>query len=312
MSMFGAIVLGLRRGLSYPMLILALWLLNLALTLPAMWTMKSALFESFEDSRVQENLRTGFDVEWFGEFSAQAKGLERTFDPTLTGAGTFPDNLQDWVTGELWGGLTMLVALGVLYGLAWTFLLGGVLERFSRPGDTRGPRKVLQAGGGYFFRFIRLTILSAPLYWLAYKVYGWLDGWFENLLRDVTSEQVAVALALVATGVTAFLLVLIHVCFACARIATVVDGRRSMVFAAVRGAGFVLSHPLRTLGLYGVMAATGLAIVALYGWIGPGAGQDTRFEVVFAFAVGQLFLIARLVLRLSAYGGLMALYGAKR
>ena len=311
MSMFRAMVVGFRRGLSHPALILGLWLINLALTVPAMWTMKSGLFESFEDSRVQESLRTGFDMEWFSEFSAEAKGLERSFDPTLTGVGAFLDNLQDWVSGELWGGVTGLVALGLLYGLIWSLILGGILERFARREDTRGPRMLLQAGGRFFFRFVRLTILSAPLYWLTYKIYGWLDKWFENLTRDVTSEQVAVTYALVAAGVTAFLLLFVHVSFACARIATVIERRRSMIFAAMHGIGFVVSHPLRTLGLYGAMALVGLAVVAFYGWVGPGVGQDSRLEVIFAFAVGQLFLIARLVVRLSIYGGLMALYDSK-
>ena len=54
------------------------------------------------------------------------------------------------------------------------------------------------------------------------------------------------------------------------------------------------------------MAASGES--AGYAFIAPGARQSTVPGIVFAFLLGQLYLVVKLVLRLTFYGGQMALY----
>ena len=44
----------------------------------------------------------------------------------------------------------------------------------------------------------------------------------------------------------------------------------------------------------------------------PGAGQSSMLGVGAAFVVGQLYLLAKLVLRLTFYSGQMALFDARR
>ena len=42
---------------------------------------------SVDGSLVHENLRDGFDTGWYDEYRDEAKGIERTFRPTVVGAG---------------------------------------------------------------------------------------------------------------------------------------------------------------------------------------------------------------------------------
>jgi hypothetical protein len=54
----------------------------------------------------------------------------------------------------------------------------------------------------------------------------------------------------------------------------------------------------------------GALLLGAYASIAPGANQSTMVAVVWAFAIGQLALVAKLVLRLWFYAGQMALFEA--
>ena len=104
------------------------------------------------------------------------------------------------------------------------------------------------------------------------------------------------------------MLVVVHVSFDYAKIATVVEERRSMLLAAMRGIGFVLSHPVATLGLYLMMTLVSLVVLLLYSVLSPGIGQAVNLSVLIAFGVSQLFLIAKMGIRVSLLSGQLALY----
>ena len=134
---------------------------------------------------------------------------------------------------------------------------------------------------------------------LIYLFSDYLFERIDEILREVTAETTALTYSLFAWSATAFLLVLVHMIFDYAKIATVVEGRRSMVFAALRAAGFVLLNPLRTFGLTAAILFVGALVVAFYSIVAPGVSQSTPAAVVLAFATGQIFLVARLGLRLT-------------
>ena len=81
-----------------------------------------------------------------------------------------------------------------------------------------------------------------------------------------------------------------------------------MVLAALRGFVFVLSHPAKTFGLYYGLGILAIVLLGLYSLAAPGAGQSTMTGVVLAFVIGQAYLVAKLVVRLSFYGGQLAMY----
>ena len=308
MSILRAMIAGLGCGAGYPRMVLGLWLVNLVVALPAAWVVTASIRASIGASRVHETMTRGFDMGWFGEYRAAAEGIETTFTPTVVGPGAFFNNFEGWLTGTMFEGFAGLVGLGLLYMLVWALLLGGVLERFVRPAETRSTARFLRSGGRFFFRFVRLALISGLLYFLVYRFHGWLYERLEYWTRDLTAERLVFLYALAALGLTAMLLVLVHLSFTYAKVATVTENRRSMLLAALRGIGFVLSHPRKTLGLYLGLTLLSVALLALYAWIAPGAGQSTTAGVAFAFLVGQLFLVARLVIRLSLLGGAVALY----
>ena len=306
--MLKALIKGFWRVISSPGLIVWLWLVSIVVTLPLAWVMSESIESSLGGSLVSDKLREGFDMDWFGEFESDAKGLETTFTPTVTGVGAFYNNLEAWLTGDLFEMHPSLVGLGVVYALLWALFMGGVLERYAGSEGMFNLSRFFSTGGKFFFRFVRLAVLSGALYYLVYRLGGWLLGWVEDSTLDVTVEKTVLARLLLAATVIGFLLTLVNMVFDYAKIAAFKEDRRSMLLAAFRGLGLVFSHPLKTMGLYYALVAVGVLLLVFYSAMAPGVHQSSTTGVLVAFLIGQGFLVARLIMRLWFYGGQMALY----
>jgi len=310
MSFLAAIGSGARRVLGARRMAAAIWLVSFVVALPAAWAMSSILEESFGASLVQEKLREGFDLEWYWQFEEGAQGIATTFGPSVVGAGAFYNNLEAWVTGDLLHAFPGVVAMGILYAVLWAFLMGGVLDRLARPEASASLSRFVQAGGWYFPRFLRLAVFTGVLYLLIYLAWNWAYGHLEFLTRDVTEEWKIFALSVFARTDTFFGLALVHIASDYAKIATVDREERSMLHALGAGFRFIWLHLGAVLGIYFGLALVGAILLALYAVLAPGAGQSTFAGVLLAFIVGQVFLFARLVLRLTLLGSQTAYYQA--
>ncbi len=297
---------GLRGLRGHLRLVLGLWLLCLLAATPFALAVRSSIADSVGTSLVQENLIRGFDPVWHGEYQAQARGIESSVRPAMAGGGALLENAEDWLTGRLFDEDPLLVGAGVFYALLWTFLLGGVLDRFARPDAQRGPGEFARACGAHFPRFVLLAVLAGGLYFGVYRLAGWLMMRLESWTKDVTSErEIFVATALV-WGAIALLLVIVRVWFALARISLALAEERG-AFAALRlGAGRLLLSPLRTLGIYVSFGAIGAAIAALYILVAPIAGPSSTAGLFLAFALGQVVLLVKIALRLGILAALTA------
>jgi hypothetical protein len=299
---------GLARGFGHPGMVLGLWLVLVLAALPASLIVTDSIKASIGSSLAAETMTQGFDFGWYGEFGDGARGLEKTFAPTLSGAGAILKNLEGWATGSMFKMFFGVVALGMGFAAIWALLIGGVLERLAKPGERFGPSRFLQAGAGLFLRFVRLTLMSGVLYLLIYRLHNFLYGRIDDWTRDVLAERTVLLYCLAVVALTMFLLTLVHVCFAYAKIATVIDQRRSAIFAALRGIGFVIAHPVKTLGLYYAIGLITFALVAAYTATAPGATQSSTLGIAVAFLFGQFYLVLRLFLRVSLLGAQMSLY----
>lgn len=308
MSSLRAAFQGFGRVLASPAMVIWLWLVSVVVSIPLAVSMAASIEDSLAESLVHQNLRDGFDMGWYGEFQARAKGIEKTLSPSLVGAGAFLDNIEAWLNGRLFEMLPALVALGCVYALLWAFFIGGILHRY---GDGRGLfrlSELLSQGGEFFLRFLRLAVLSGFLYYLVYRFASWLFVRIENAMRDVTVEKEILGYVVAGSLLVGVLLTFINMAFDYAKIATYKENRRSMILAAIKGFQLVLRNPGRTTFLYYGLGFFGLLLLGAYYLVAPGTGQASVPSVVFAFLVGQAYLVSRLVLRLTFYAGQMALY----
>lgn len=308
MGMFKAIGGGLRMGLGSWRIATVLWLGGLLLALP--WTvfLEESVHEYVGSSLVHESLRGPMDLAWLEEFKDETGGLSSWVTPSRLSPAAVLDNLELWFSGDLFSESKALAALGIVFALFWTLMSGGVLAHLNRAEEHREKVPFLAASGRYFFRFLRLVLGAGLAYYLIYRFSLWLFPKLEHATRDVTVERTVLIYNLVAAGVVIFLLVLVKVCVDYAKISTVVEERRSMVMAGLRGVQFVMTHPIRTLGVYLVMGSLGLLLAALYYFVSPGPAGSGMGLIVLALIVGQAYLLLRWVLRVSLLGAESIVY----
>ncbi len=312
MSIFRAIAQGLRQAVAAPRLIGLLWLASVLCALPATLMMRQALADSFGSSLVSRNMLQGFDLGWYAEFDSRAGGFEQTFRPTVSGPGPVLDNLEAWWSGGLFTAYPGLLALGLGYAVLWAFLTGGMLDHLARGRSHFARDRFFMAGGRFLPRFLALVSISGALYYLVYLLGRKLYGWIAASNRDLTEEKTALLWVVMASVVVIFLLNAVRMVFDYAKIAMVVEERGQVLSSLASALRFVSRHPLQAFGVYYGVGALSIALITVYAWLSPGAGQATWLTIAAVFVIGQLYLAARLVLRLGLLGSQMSLFRALR
>ena len=298
---------GAARLVGAPRLLLWLWLANLVCALPLAVLVGDSIRRSIGASQVAEALLEGLDLVWHSEYRASTEGVGGTLEPSQVGVGAFLDNLDLWFTGGLFDLTPGLIAAGGLYALLWALLVGGALG-YLQSGDRPTVRGFFAFGGEFFLRFVRVTALAAGLYYLVYRFSEWLFGWLEHRTRDVTVEKSVLLVYLLAAALILLLLLFVRMVADYAKVSMVLEDRRSALFALLRGVRFVAGRPLATFGVVALVGLAGCLVIWLYSLVAPGVGQASWTAVIAAFVVGQLFLIARLGLRLTLLGAELDLY----
>jgi len=309
MTIMHSFTSGLRRVLGSPALIFWLFFASLVIALPLTAAMRDILKASIGGSLVDQNLRRTFDLDWYGEFRANASGLAETFSPAVVGILPVLHDLERLVNGEILSVNRIVLAAGILFLIAWAFFGGGIIARYARPEEPRNRADFFSVSARLFFRFLRLLILSLLVYWAVFRwVAEPLRTLMDRLMRDITVEFTALAYTVLYYLVVLLLLMLGSMAMDYAKISMVVEDRHSAVLAFIHGLRFVFAKPLRTAGLYLLLALVGLALLLAYGAVAPGASQSRDITLILAFLISQLFLLARLILKLWFLAGQTVLY----
>ena len=152
--------------------------------------------------------------------------------PSIIGFGAVLSNLSALLDNVPMA--TTIVGATAAWLVLWSFLSGGVLDRYARMRPTRAPG-FFAACGTHFWRFLRLGILSlADLLGALRLVHPWLfEDVYPWITRNVTVERTAFAIRLSAISFRK-ILILSNLVFDYARIRIVVEDRRSAVGACSR------------------------------------------------------------------------------
>ena len=288
---------GWRRVVSAPALIAGVFLVTLLAALPLALTLRGALRDHLGSSLAANEAADGVNYDWWQEFTSQASGIGTTFTPSVIGFATTLDSVSGLLDRRT--PITPVAsALGV-YLAVWLFISGGIIDRYAR-GRRVGSHGFFAASGTFFFRFLRLGIVAAAVYWFLFAyVHEWLFArWYVNMTRDVAVEQTVFSWRLLMYAIFAALLALTAVVFDYAKIRAVVEDRRSMTGALIAALRFIVRHPGRVAGVYALNAAVFLAVVAIWATVAPGAGGSGA-SMWAGFAASQCYILARLVVKLQ-------------
>jgi hypothetical protein len=273
--------------------------------LPAALSVRQAIADDLGESALAERVATSADLDWWMEFSSRAKGAAADFVPSTKGFAGVLRNLGDLIDGS-----TSSQAVRVTVFASWligTLLSGGILDRLARDRPVHVDA-FFAASAGYFFRLLRLnvTALGACLLvaWVFRRAYGLLH---DSMLRDLTSERAAFAWALVFTVPALLAILAITVIADCARVRTVVEDRRSVLFAIVAGARFAWRSVAPLTGLYASLLALIAVAMLLYAVLSEFLAFSGR-SLAAAAVVAELYLFARVWIKLQTYASVTALF----
>ena len=290
---------GFRRVLFTPSLVIWVYLACLLVALPLTFSMGQTLRNSIGASLVEEEMRRGFDVGWWGEFDFYNHGLADTFGPWVVGHLLPVGHLERLLDGEIFKMNPGVTLTGVLFLCLLAFLTGGILERYARPHERHSRSRLFSSGSRYFFRLLRLLLISVGMYWLLFR-YAWdpIQDWLEWATRDITAERTVMVYTLLVYALIGATLMALGMVFDYARVAMVAEKRRSAFLALGRSLGFVATRPLACVGLYLCLFAVSVLVLGLYVVVAPGPNQGTVLTIFLAFLVSQAYIAARIATRL--------------
>jgi len=244
---------------------------------------------------------TEIDPEWWMEFRAQARGLEATFTPTIIGFAAPLDNISALAEGT--PRPVVLIVPVALYGLLWAFLWGGVLPRFDR-GHRSGVYRFVRDALRHLPCFVLIAAIAALTSFVLYlTVHRLLFGpVYEWLAVRTASERdaflVRVALYLVFGALVAFVSLVADY----ARISRAIGGAGGVMTSIAGGQRFVRRHLRAVIFLFVLTGGVLVALLIGYGFV------DRRFGGWQGVIVGQAYVVARLVIRLTNAGAQVRLY----
>jgi hypothetical protein len=235
-----------------------------AIAAPAIGVLLSSLGESAWAGQMAGN----FDLQWIAEVVAQHGEL-----PFLPLAVT-------------------AAAVLAISAIAHLFLSGGAIQLFCAHAEfTLGG--FFEGCGRHFWRFVRLALVSALFYAVVWGVNGALGRVGDKIWGEGSEATPLVywgwarfALLLALAGLTGLI-------FDYARIKLVAADSRQTIRAAIGAVRFVFGNFRKTAGLYAVVWAIALVLLAAYYGVSHVVAQTSLGLVVALFAIRQAMVLAK-------------------
>jgi len=222
-------------------LILYLWLANLAFAFLVVAPFAFLIGGDFSRSLLGERLARGVDFLWLGDVILK-------YQDALAG-------LSGWVFVPV-----------VLYLLWSVFSSGGILGRItSKPDERTTLAGFLSDGCRYFFRFLRVFLISIPVYLLVLGlVYRLIGTLFDSWSKNARTEWGAFWASNLKFIVFLLLFSLVRMLFDYVKIRLVVEQSRKTFRATVLTFGFLVRRLARAWSLYLLIGVLSLAVSFLF------------------------------------------------
>jgi hypothetical protein len=300
---------GIRQVNRAPAILIGVWVMSLLGSLPLALAVRGSLEAHLGSSLAAGSAASGVNYDWMQEFADQARGLETTFKPTIIGFGAVLDDLSAFVDAT--ARPVIIVAAAATFIGMWLFVAGGIIDRYARQRPTRA-HGFFGVSGEFFFRFLRLGLIQLAVYAVLFgTIHDWLfDRLFPRLTHEVAVERTAFLIRLALYLVFGILVAAAALVFDYAKVRAVVEDRRSALGAVSAAAGFIRRHAGAAIGLFLANFLLFAVVVGLYALVAPGAG-GSGVSLWIGFAIGQLYIAARLWVKLVFWASETALFQSR-
>jgi hypothetical protein len=296
---------GLNRVKRAPWLVLGVWISTLLLAMPLAIALQEQIAAHLGASLAAQTAASGVNYDWWNEFLAQTSGVGLSFVPAILGFAAVLKNLS--TIADMTAVPSMIAVTVAANMVVSLFLAGGILDRLARDHNV-GAGGFFATSGVFFVRFIRLGLIASIVYWLLFgRFHNWLlKDVYSIMIEDVTVERTAFLIRLALYAAFAVPVFFFNILFDYAKIRAVVEDRRSMIGAVVASWRFIRRHPIDVWALYKFNALLFLIVIGIYYLIAPGGNAN-----LLAFAVGQFYIVLRVIVRLQFAASQTALFQSK-
>lgn len=285
-----------RRVREAPILLVGLWMLTVAASLPLTLSVDRDIVAQLGSSTVAASVAQGGNYDWLQEFAAQASGASTTLTPRIIGFAATLDNASAFVDRSARPLAVTLAAM--LYLVTMIFLAGGILDRLAR-GRRTGLYGFFGACGGLFPRLLRLSLLSAVAYgMIAGPYHDWIfDSVIERITENFIAERSVFGVRLI--GYVAWLvpLALVNLLFDYAKVRAVVEDRLSAIGSLGAAVDFLRVEWRRAAVFYLANLVLLTCVIGIYGLLAPGVG-GAGAGMWAGFIISQLYIAGRLAVKL--------------
>ena len=303
-----ALIAGMVDVLRAPLLIIGVAVMMVIITAPFAAVLQSRLQESLSVQPQISLNDTEIDPEWWMQFREHARGLEATFTPAVLGFAATLDGISNLLDGKAIPAALILPL--VLSILAWSFLWGGVLERF-RAGRGLGAGGFIRAGASHFISFVAIAIVAAVINMVLFlTVHRVLFGPVYNALAAPFGDERDLFVARVVLYLIFFTMIgLVSLVADYARVAAVY--RSASPFALLRISwAFIRAHMTAVMALFVLTGVIFVAITVAYGTLEVAGGSAVGGWR--AVAIGQAYVLVRLAIRLTFAASELRLFSANQ
>jgi hypothetical protein len=247
------------------------------------------------------------DAESWVQFLREARGMDATFTPAIAGASGPLLNLSAMLDGQWFN--TALLPVIVLYAFVWMFVWGGTIERLSC-GRRIGIRRFLISSRRSFAPLVALGAVASVLYVILYRtLHPLLFDLVFPMLRDRLGDERSAFTARIALYLVFGVgIVLINLLVDYTRVLTVVQ-RIGLRSAFLQAWWFVAANWRAVAATYLIVGA--IFVMLLVGYVALDSVGGTHVSGWRAIAIGQMFIGARLIVRLSFAASAVALLNGR-
>lgn len=302
-TILGAFLEGWRRTLRAPGVAFGVWSVTTLLALPLAAVVHDDITAHLGSSLVAEQAASGWDLDWTGEFGADARGVSATLTREILGATGVVATLSRILSGDPLP--ASIVGAVTIYLIITTFLSGGIVDRLARARRV-GFASFVSLCGRYFFRLTRLAIGLGLVYWGLYRFLHPLlfETLFDRWTRDLSNEPQGLSILAALFVVYALVLGAVSLIGDFTRVRLVVEDRRSVLSALGAAVRFVRRRFWRCCGLYGLNIVGQVVLARL--WLQVAIGGDG--PDVWALLLAQVYLVVRIWARMAFLGSEVVFY----
>lgn len=269
MSIFTLFIRGLRMVLGKRRLALRLWTVHFIFSLLVIAPLAFAIHGQLAHSLTGAAVLKKLEAHWLTDFSSRY----------LEAAPLF---------------LGLFLAAGIVFLVLAVFLNGGIIGGLSRSAARTTLADFFHDCGLYFWRFLRLFLLSIPVYLIVVGLlYRPLAGLLNSFARQAASEWPALIAGHLRLFALVLLLGLVSMFFDYVKIGLATRGGSKVLKETWLTLKFVAGRFFKAWGLYLLAGLAFVLLTLLYLEVARVLPQGTPLRVALVLAWQQLYILGR-------------------